>query len=130
MFDNGKEQTIEGEVKDFQWTNPHIWIQVNVKGNDGKTTEYSIEGGSPNGLKRQGWTKKSINAGDKIVLKMHPLKDGTPGGNLHSYWDNLPNRLSADQLAALPALSAQVPATPGQPADWAVAWAKIGRAHV
>ena len=84
MFDNGKEQTIEGEVKDFQWTNPHIWIQVNVKGTDGKTTEYSIEGGSPNGLKRQGWTKKSINAGDKIVLKMHPLKDGTPGGSFMS----------------------------------------------
>ena len=75
MFDNAKEQTIEGEVKDFQWTNPHIWIQVNVKGADGKTTEYSIEGGSPNGLKRQGWTKKAMNAGDKIVLKMHPLKD-------------------------------------------------------
>ncbi|MEN9706195.1 MAG: hypothetical protein RLZZ393_2074 [Pseudomonadota bacterium] len=84
MFDNAKEQTIEGEVKDFQWTNPHIWIQVNVKGSDGKLTEYSIEGGSPNGLKRQGWTKKSINAGDKIVLKMHPLKDGTPGGSFMS----------------------------------------------
>jgi len=81
MFDNAKEQTIEGEVKDFQWTNPHIWIQVNVKNTDGKLTEYSIEGGSPNGLKRQGWSKKSINAGDKIVLTMHPLKDGTPGGS-------------------------------------------------
>jgi Family of unknown function (DUF6152) len=81
MFDNTKEQTIEGEVKDFQWTNPHIWIQVNVKGTDGKLTEYSVEGGSPNGLKRQGWTKKSINAGDKIVLTMHPLKDGSPGGS-------------------------------------------------
>jgi hypothetical protein len=81
MFDNAKEQTIEGEVKDFQWTNPHIWIQVNVKNADGKLTEYSIEGGSPNGLKRQGWTKKAMSAGDKIVLKMHPLKDGTPGGS-------------------------------------------------
>ena len=84
MFDNAKEQTIEGEVKDFQWTNPHIWIQVNVKGADGKVTEYSIEGGSPNGLKRQGWTKKAMSAGDKIVLKMHPLKDGTPGGSFMS----------------------------------------------
>jgi hypothetical protein len=81
MFDNAKEQTIDGDVKDFQWTNPHIWIQVNVKGSDGKLTEYSIEGGSPNGLKRQGWTKKSINAGDKISLTMHPLKDGSPGGS-------------------------------------------------
>lgn len=84
MFDNTKETTIDGEVKDFQWTNPHIWIQVNVKGADGKVQEYSIEGGSPNGLKRQGWTKKSINAGDKISLKMHPLKDGSPGGSFMS----------------------------------------------
>ena len=81
MFDNQKETTIDGEVKDFQWTNPHIWIQVNVKGTDGKVTEYSIEGGSPNGLKRSGWTKKSLSAGDKISLTMHPLKDGSPGGS-------------------------------------------------
>ena len=81
MFDNEKDVVLQGEVKEFQWTNPHIWIQVNVKGSDGKLTEYSIEGGSPNGLKRQGWTKKSINAGDKISLTMHPLKDGSPGGS-------------------------------------------------
>jgi hypothetical protein len=81
MFDNSKEQTLEGEVKDFQWTNPHIWIQVNVKDASGKVTEWSIEGGSPNGLKRSGWTKKSMNAGDKVVMKIHPLKDGSSGGS-------------------------------------------------
>jgi len=84
MFDNAKEQTLEGTVKDFQWTNPHIWIQVNVKGPDGKVTEWSIEGGSPNGLKRSGWSKKSMNAGDKVVMKIHPLKDGSPGGSFMS----------------------------------------------
>jgi len=84
MFDNAKEQTLEGTVKDFQWTNPHIWIQVNVKGADGKVTEWSIEGGSPNGLKRSGWSKKSMNAGDKVVMKIHPLKDGTSGGSFMS----------------------------------------------
>ncbi len=84
MFDNAKEQVIEGTVKDFQWTNPHIWIQVNVKGADGKLTEWSIEGGSPNGLKRSGWSKKSMNAGDKVVMKIHPLKDGTSGGSFMS----------------------------------------------
>ena len=81
MFDNTKETTLDGEVKDFQWTNPHIWIQVNVKGPDGKVTEWSIEGGSPNGLKRSGWTKKSLVAGDKIVMTIHPLKDGSAGGS-------------------------------------------------
>lgn len=84
MFDNEKEQTIEGVVKDFQWTNPHIWVQINVKGPDGKLTEYSIEGGSPNSLKRQGWTKDTMKPGDKIVMKMHPLKDGSPGGSFMS----------------------------------------------
>ena len=57
MFDNEKEQILEGTVKEFQWTNPHIWIQVNVKSADGKVVEYSVEGGSPNGLRRQGWSK-------------------------------------------------------------------------
>lgn len=84
MFDNEKEQTIEGQVKEFQWTNPHIWVQVNVKGPDGKVTEYSIEGASPNGLRRQGWTRSTMKSGDRIVLKMHPLKDGSPGGSFVS----------------------------------------------
>jgi hypothetical protein len=81
MFDSGKDQVITGTVKDFQWTNPHIWIQVNVPAADGKVTEYSIEGGSPNGLRRAGWTKDAMKAGDKIVLTMHPLRDGSPGGS-------------------------------------------------
>lgn len=81
MFDNGKEQVIEGTIKDFQWTNPHIWIQVNVPSADGKVTEYSIEGGSPNGLRRSGWTKDAMKAGDKVKLTMHPLRDGSPGGS-------------------------------------------------
>lgn len=80
MFDSSTEQTIEGVVKEFQWTNPHTWIQVNVTGADGKVVEYSIEGNSPNGLSRQGWTRNSLKPGDKVVLKMHPLKDGGPGG--------------------------------------------------
>jgi hypothetical protein len=84
MFDNEKEQTIEGVVKEFQWTNPHIWVQVNVRDSAGKVTEYSIEGGSPNGLKRQGWSKNVMKPGDRIVLKMHPLKDGSPGGSFVS----------------------------------------------
>lgn len=84
MFDNEKEQTIEGVVKEFQWTNPHIWVQINVTDAAGKVTEYSIEGGSPNGLRRQGWSRDTMKSGDKIVMKMHPLKDGSPGGSFVS----------------------------------------------
>ena len=81
MFDNEKDQVLDGVVKEFQWTNPHIWIQVNVKSADGKVVEYSVEGGSPNALRRQGWTKDSLKPGDQVVLTMHPLKDGSPGGS-------------------------------------------------
>jgi hypothetical protein len=48
------DRTTDGEVKDFQWANPHIGIQVNMDGADGKSVECSVEGGSQNGLKRQG----------------------------------------------------------------------------
>lgn len=80
MFDSEHPKTIEGVVKEFQWTNPHTWIQVDVTGPDGKIVEYSIEGSSPNGLRREGWTRTSIKPGDKVVMVIRPLKDGGPGG--------------------------------------------------
>lgn len=81
MFDTKVEQTIEGTVKEFQWTNPHTWIQVNVTGADGKVVEYSIEGSSPNGLRREGWKSSTLKPGDHIVVTIHPLRDGAPGGS-------------------------------------------------
>jgi hypothetical protein len=84
MFDNQKNVTLEGTVREFQWTNPHSWIQVVVKDGSGKNVEWSIEGGSPNGLMRNGWTRTSIKAGDKAAVVIHPLKDGTSGGSLVS----------------------------------------------
>jgi len=85
MFDNAKEMTIEGTVKEFQWTNPHTWVQVMVLDKaTGKEVEWSIEGGSPNGLARQGWTRKSALVGDKVIIAIHPLKDGAAGGSLIS----------------------------------------------
>jgi hypothetical protein len=82
MFDNTKDVTLEGTVKEFQWTNPHSWIQLMVKDASGKDVEWSLEGGSPNGLARSGWTRTSVKPGDKAVIVVHPLKDGSPGGSL------------------------------------------------
>jgi hypothetical protein len=82
MFDNEKEKTLEGVVKEFQWTNPHAWVQIMVKGPDGKEVEWSIECASPNGLKRQGWRGNTIKAGDKVTAIIHPLKSGEPGGSM------------------------------------------------
>ncbi|HTI67511.1 MAG TPA: DUF6152 family protein [Caulobacteraceae bacterium] len=85
MFDNQKNVTIEGAIKEFQWTNPHSWVQVLVKDPaTGREVEWSIEGGSPNGLARNGWKRTSLKAGDRAVVVIHPLKDGAAGGSLVS----------------------------------------------
>jgi hypothetical protein len=83
MFDRTKEMTLVGTVKEFQWTNPHSWIQINVPTN-GKVVEWSIEGGSPNGLARKGWKSSTLKAGDKITVVVNPMKDGSNGASLKS----------------------------------------------
>jgi hypothetical protein len=83
MFDNKTEKTVSGTVKELQWTNPHIWVQViNRDPATGKDVEWSIEGGSPNNLARKGWSRNSMKVGDKVVVVIHPLKNGENGGSL------------------------------------------------
>ena len=81
MFDGDKVLTLEGTVKEFQWTNPHTWTQLQVKNDQGVVEEWSIEGGSLNALARQGWKRTSLKPGDKITMKIHPLKSGEKGGS-------------------------------------------------
>src|SRR6185436_11441054 len=76
MFDADKKVTLEGTVKEFQWTNPHAWILMTV-GSD----QWAIEMGGPGGLARQGWVPKTLTPGMKISAVIHPLKDGTHGGH-------------------------------------------------
>ena len=73
MFDQTQQKTLVGVVKQVQWTNPHIWVQVLVPDKGGPPTEWSIEGGSPNGLSRQGWRRSSIKEGDR---NHHPPAQG------------------------------------------------------
>jgi hypothetical protein len=82
MFDISKEIVIQGTVTEFQWTNPHTWIEMDVTAADGATMHWSIEAGSVAGLSREGWTRHTLNRGDKITLVAHPLRDGKPGGSL------------------------------------------------
>ena len=84
MFDRTKSVMIEGTVREFQWTNPHSWIQVVVPNGKGGTAEWSIECGSPNMMSRQGWNSHVLNPGDKVGLVMHPMRDGSPAGSLVS----------------------------------------------
>jgi hypothetical protein len=85
MFDQQKNVSLEGTVKELQWTNPHIWIQLVVPDASGKPVEWSIEGQSPNMLIRAGWTRHAINPGDKVVMVIHPVRDAnTHSGSLAS----------------------------------------------
>ena len=80
MFDAEKKITLEGTVKEFQWTNPHSWILMNVTNTQGAEEQWAIELGAPGGLARQGWLPKTLTPGMKVSAVIHPLKDGTHGG--------------------------------------------------
>jgi hypothetical protein len=80
MFDSEKEVVVEGIVREFQWTNPHSWIQLVVT-EAGQSVEYSIEADSPNILSRRGWSKASFAPGDRVKITIHPMKDGSKGGS-------------------------------------------------
>ena len=76
MFDQTKIMTLEGTVTEFQWTNPHAFIELDAAGG----RHWSIELNSPNNLNRQGWSRDALKPGDKIKLRMSPLRNGKPGG--------------------------------------------------
>ncbi|MEO6078544.1 MAG: DUF6152 family protein [Steroidobacteraceae bacterium] len=77
MFDQAKRTELKGKVTEFQWTNPHAFIHMDVPGADGKTESWAIELNSPNNLKRQGWRSTSLKPGDAITLVTSPLRDMT-----------------------------------------------------
>ena len=82
MFDATKTATLSGTVKEFQYTNPHSWLVVNVPDASGKVTEWSFEAEGPSTLLRAGIKKSSLMPGDKVTVRGHPLKDGRPGAGL------------------------------------------------
>jgi hypothetical protein len=81
MFDTTSPITLTGAVTDFQWTNPHAYIELDVT-TAGVTKHWSIELGSPSILQRAGWKFSTLKAGDKIVAVVAPLKNGDPGSLL------------------------------------------------
>lgn len=81
MFDMTKTVNYTGRVKEVQWTNPHVWVELEVTA-DGKTTVLSFEGAAISVLKRVGWTRDTVKAGDEVTVVGHPFKDGRPGGSI------------------------------------------------
>lgn len=84
MFDQTKINIAAGTVKQFEWINPHAWLQIDVADANGKTATWSFEGGSPAQLAALGWKQDSFHAGDKVEIGFRPLKDGSRGGQLMS----------------------------------------------
>jgi hypothetical protein len=80
MFDHDKKVTLVGTVKEFQWTNPHCWIQLLVEDPNGSQVEWGVELDSPRSLVRTGWKPEVVKPGDKITLVIHPKTDGTNAG--------------------------------------------------
>ena len=76
-FDQNKPLKLQGTVVKWEVTNPHSWIHMNVKGDDGKTTLWMVEGGSPNNLYRLGFNKSSLPEGSQIVVEGYQAKDGS-----------------------------------------------------
>jgi len=105
MFDQKHAVTLQGTVKDWQWTNPHTWIQLNVE-HDGKVTEWSLEGVSISQLGRQGWKRDFIKVGDKLTVEIFPLRNGKPGGQWSRVFDANGKEITGNPLppaAAAPA---------------------------
>jgi hypothetical protein len=81
MFDMAKTQSWQGKVKEVQWTNPHVWVELTVTEN-GKPVDLNFEAAAIPVLKNAGWTKEVVKAGDAITIVGHPYKDGRPGGSI------------------------------------------------
>jgi hypothetical protein len=80
-FDEKKPVTLEGVVTKMEWVNPHSWIHLDVKGQDGTITNWAVEGNTPNMLFRKGFTKNSLLPGTEIVVQGYQAKRGGPIAN-------------------------------------------------
>lgn len=81
-FDLNKEIAVAGTVKEVQFTNPHVWLQVMVPDGKGSQTEWSIEAGAPGMLLRTGWKPNTLKTGDAVTVVTHPAKNGEANGSL------------------------------------------------
>src|ERR1051325_6036167 len=79
-FDSTKVIEIRGTIKEFQFKNPHTWIQILVDEGAGKTTEWSLEWGSPNQLGRMGYRPTTFPPGAKVTVRLNPMRNGAPAG--------------------------------------------------
>jgi Family of unknown function (DUF6152) len=81
MFDQEHPIQLVGTVKEYRYTSPHTFIILDVKQQDGSSQLWSLEGAAPSALVRDGWSSKTIKAGDELKMTIMPLRSGAPGGS-------------------------------------------------
>jgi hypothetical protein len=81
-FNRSEVRTIEGEVEEWRWSNPHSWLRINVVGEGGAAVEWNFEATSSALLARQGWRRTSFEPGERVSVHYNPLRDDGVGGNL------------------------------------------------
>jgi len=84
MFDRDKTVALTGTVKQFKWSNPHAWMEVYVPNDKGGTDTWGVEMNSPNNLARVGFRSTMVKPGDKVTVRIHPLRSGEKGGSFLS----------------------------------------------
>jgi len=87
MFDQSTKVEITGVVSEVQWTNPHVWIMVDVTQDDGTAVSWGVEFTSKVHLTRRGFSPDMFNVGDVVTFSVSPYADGSPGGRF--YWVQL-----------------------------------------
>ena len=83
-FDANQPVTLKGTVTKIDWMNPHIWVYVAAKDESGKTVKWQCEGGPPNTLTRNGWSRRSLKEGDAVIIEGFKAKDATNTCNARS----------------------------------------------
>ena len=83
-FDDNKPIKLSGVVTEMRWSNPHAWIYMDVKGQDGKVVKWAFETGGANALYRRGWRKEDLPAGTMLVIEGWQARNGTPTANASS----------------------------------------------
>ena len=95
-YDVNNYVELQGRVSELLWLNPHTWIYLEVEDEPGEPVVWALEGGSPGALTRKGWQPDSVQAGDRIKVRCHQLRDGsngcllgfvTPPGGEEKEWD-------------------------------------------
>lgn len=83
MYDRANPRTVSGTVTAFKWINPHVMLEITADAkSDPQARTWIMEGSSPGVMTRSGWTKRSVQAGDKVTVEINPLRDGSAGGEI------------------------------------------------